>query len=195
MGLRLEAIPTRDLPAKNWRKYAVSPLNYIMSGGVYKKNTKRDCFKQPPCLSNRMSRALMSNSFGSLHIRKKNDKSRVLAKNRVFKSKTGFYLPLPVKTEVYSQTREISRVWRYRVHIYICMCIYIYYVCIYIYILCIYIYIMYVYIYIYILCMYIYIYIMYIYIYILYYIIYILCVYIYIYFMYIYIMLKYIYII
>ena len=66
-----------------------------------------------------MSRALMSNSFGSLHIRKKIDKSRVLAKNRVFKGKTGFYLPLPVKTEVYSQTREISRVWRYRVHIYI----------------------------------------------------------------------------
>jgi len=61
-----------------------------------------------------MSGALMSNSFGSLHIRKKNGKSRVLAKNRVFRGKTGFYLPLPFKTEVYSQTREISRVWRYR---------------------------------------------------------------------------------
>ena len=61
----------------------------------------------------------MSNSFGSLHIRKKWGKSRVLAKNRVFRGKTGFYLPLPVKTEVYSQTREISRVWRYRVYIYI----------------------------------------------------------------------------
>ena len=81
-----------------------------------------------------MSRALlMSNSFGSLHIRKKWCKSRVLAKNRVFRGKTGFYLPLPVKTEVYSQTQEISRVWRYRVYtrilfilfiyIYMCVCV------------------------------------------------------------------------
>ena len=91
----------------------------------YKKITKRDCFKHHPCLSNQMSRALMSNSFGSLHIRKKWGKSRVLANNRVFRGKTGFYLPLPVKPEVYSQTREISRVWRYRVHIYICIYIYI----------------------------------------------------------------------
>ena len=95
-------------------------LSYvIISGVVHKKITKRDCFKQHPCLSNQMSRALMSNSFGSLHIRNKLGKSRVLAKNRVFRGKTRFYLPLPDKTDVYSQTREISRVWRYRVYIFI----------------------------------------------------------------------------
>ena len=109
--------PPPQIYLQKIEKNAVSWLNVIISGGVYKKNTKRDCFKQHPCLSNQMSRALMSNSFGSLHIRKKNGKSRVLAKNRVFPGKTRFYLPLPDKTEVYSQTREISRVWRYRVYI------------------------------------------------------------------------------
>ena len=111
MGLRLEAIPTRGLPAKKLKK--ICRLSIIISGGVYQKNTKRDGFKQHPCLSNQMNRSLMSNSFGSVRIRKKLGKSRVLAKNQVFRGKTGFYLPLPVKTEVYSQTREISRVWRY----------------------------------------------------------------------------------
>ena len=83
-----------------------------------KRNSKNSCFKQRPCLSNQMSRALMSNSRGSLHIRKKWGKSRVLAKNRVFRGKTGFSLPLSVETEVYSQTREISRVWVWRCRVY-----------------------------------------------------------------------------
>ena len=116
MGLRLEATPTRDLPAKNWKKCSQLIKCYHFRWSL-QKNTKRDCFKQHPCLSNQMSRALMSNSFGSLHICKKLGKSRVLAQNRVFRGKTRFYLPLPDKTEVYSPTREISRVWRYRVDI------------------------------------------------------------------------------
>ena len=111
-GFEVEAIPIRDLLAQFWKKYAVSRLNVIISGGIYKKKHEKKII-QHPCLSNQMSGALMSNSFGSLHIRQKWGKSRVLAKNRVFRGKTGFYLPLPVKTEVYSQTREISRVWRY----------------------------------------------------------------------------------
>jgi len=54
----------------------------------------------------------MSNSFGYLHIGKK------LGKKNGFGQKPGFPgFPLPDKTEVYSQTREISRVWRYRVDI------------------------------------------------------------------------------
>ena len=61
----------------------------------------------------------MSNSFGSLHIRKKRGNLGFWPKKRVFRGKTGFYLPVPVKTEVYLQTRQISMVWRYRVYIYI----------------------------------------------------------------------------
>ena len=100
----------------------MQPVDYMLyhfRWSLPKKNSKNSCFKQRPCLSNQMSRALMSNSRGSLHIRKKWGKSRVLAKNRVFRGKTGFYLPFPVITEVYSQTREISRVWRCRVYTYI----------------------------------------------------------------------------
>ena len=119
-------------------KNAVSRL-YVISFPLEstKKNSKTSCFKQRPCLSNQMSRALMSNSRGSLHIRKKLGKSSVLAKNWVFRGKTGFSLPLPVKTEVYSQIREISRVWRCRVYIYIYIWLHMYIntdICIYIYI-------------------------------------------------------------
>ena len=110
----------------------MQPVDYMLyhfRWSLPKKNSKNSCFKHRPCLSNQMSRALMSNSRGSLHIRKKWGKSRVLAKNRVFRGKTGFSLPLSVETEVYSQTREISRVWRCRVciyHIYLFIYLFIY---------------------------------------------------------------------
>ena len=96
MGLRLEAIPTRDLPATIWKKYAVSRLNVIMSGGVYKKTTKRDCFKHP-CLPNQMSRVLKSNSFGSLHIRKKMVNLGCWPKTGLSGVKPGFTFHCPSK--------------------------------------------------------------------------------------------------
>ena len=98
MGLRLKQSPPEIYLQNFEKKYAVSRLNVIISGGIYKKKTrKKKCFIQHPCLSNQMSGALMSNSFGSLHIRQKWGKSRVLAKTGFSGVKPGFTFHCPSK--------------------------------------------------------------------------------------------------
>ena len=70
---------------------------YHFRWNLPKKTRKKKCFIQHPCLSNQMSGALMSNSFGSLHIRQKLGKSRVLAKTGFSRVKPGFTFHCPSK--------------------------------------------------------------------------------------------------
>ena len=116
MGLRLEATPTRDLPAKNWKKCSQLIKCYHFRWSLQKKTRKEIASNSTHACQIKWAEPWCQIHLDLFTFAKKTGKSRVLAKNRVFPGKTKFYLPLPDKTEVYSQTREISRVWRYRVH-------------------------------------------------------------------------------
>jgi hypothetical protein len=58
MGLRLKQSPPEIYLQNFEKKYAVSRLNVIISGGIYKKNTKKEMFHTAPMFVKSNERSL-----------------------------------------------------------------------------------------------------------------------------------------